>query len=158
MSMLNHPTVLPCYGAKLKGEHPFVVLPLIQGSLRETIVQRKQSLEDWLPRMEVVARIADCLTYLHSKSIIHRMWGERFASIAYCGLIDSNTHMVVVQRSGNLSSETIFLQLEGPEIYVGGFSRCVVYSEEVQWLPDESAYIGMPIAAALQPQHIVYVS
>jgi len=55
----------------------------------------------------------------------------------------SSTHSTRPSTIGNLSSEVVYVDLERGNVAVGGFDRCVVQGEELQWTPDSSAFLGM---------------
>jgi serine/threonine protein kinase len=70
-STLRHPGILPVLDSGVAGEHPFYVMPVVDG---ETLAQRLRR-EDQLPisdALEITRQVAEALGEAHAHGFVHR--------------------------------------------------------------------------------------
>ncbi len=98
LDLEDHPYTLTVLDAKLDGEHPYIVTPLVEGgSLQNSAKHDLKSVERW------IVQVAEALHYIHSKGVIH------------CDLKPSNIYLSTSDsiRVGDLGQSRRLMEGEG---------------------------------------------
>lgn len=98
LDLEDHPYTLTVLDAKLDGEHPYIVTPLVEGgSLQNSGKSELKSVGRW------IVQVAEALHYIHSKGVIH------------CDLKPSNIYLSTSDsiRVGDLGQSRRLIEGEG---------------------------------------------
>jgi serine/threonine-protein kinase len=70
LEMLNHPTILRCFGSVLEGDRPHLLLEFLEGPRLSTIVRKygKLPLEQLIP---LAVQLSSALHYMHGRRMVH---------------------------------------------------------------------------------------